>query len=366
MAPHSAPTRQASRRGFTIIELLIVISIIAILLTLTVRVVGAFITAARESATQTTIRKIQGLISSRGEALHRLEMRSNFVESSIEYNNRPEVTQISNVNLKKILAKKLIAKRYFPQVYEDLALFDELNPSRKNKLSDRSKSSVSNPEILYEFLATVNVLGDPVGTDTFSSTEIADVDLKGVPQADGNPSFIDAWGKPLRFYRWPTRLFRIDDQSANNKKSAYWLPPPPPVPNSNVNPIDLTRTRLLFSTLPTFSGNIQSDLSRDPDDPLRLCTAFNPYKDSSAAPYDIDFERYGSGYHTPGTYHIMLIVSAGPDNKLGMFEPDGSSPGDVANIGRFAASEMTDTNSDAYYGYMEDNITYLNVRAGGK
>ena len=42
----------------------------------------------------------------------------------------------------------------------------------------------------------------PVGVDAFLEQEIADTDN------DGLPEFVDAWGNPLRFYRWPTRLIK--------------------------------------------------------------------------------------------------------------------------------------------------------------
>src|SRR5262245_11327890 len=56
------PKSKMARRAFTMIELLVVITIIAILMALSVQVVGAFLTQARSTATETTIRKIHGVL----------------------------------------------------------------------------------------------------------------------------------------------------------------------------------------------------------------------------------------------------------------------------------------------------------------
>jgi hypothetical protein len=57
--------------------------------------------------------------------------------------------------------------------------------------------------------------------------------------------------------------------------------------------------------------------------------------------------------HTPATYHILLVISAGPDGVLGLFEPD-----DVANNGHLG--QIKDSNA------LNDDIVSLSIRAGGK
>src|SRR5262249_53581084 len=80
--PHSALRRRAS---FTIIELLVVITIIAVLATITLGVVGGLLGQARDTATKATLSKIQGLIDSRNQALQRLIMRNGFLTGSPEF-----------------------------------------------------------------------------------------------------------------------------------------------------------------------------------------------------------------------------------------------------------------------------------------
>jgi prepilin-type N-terminal cleavage/methylation domain-containing protein len=317
------------RRGFTIIELLVVVVIIAVLMTLTIYVVGSFVTQAREAATQATIRKIQSMLNQRAEALQRMLKRKGYLDGSNEFLTTGRALantySISNAQLQRILATKLIYRKYFPQQLSEVDL--TLQPTFQGV------SSASSGEILYDFLTQANVLGDlPIGTDAFTPNEVRDTDGNGLLE------FVDAWGNPLRFYRWPTRLFR--PAGYGNGAS----------PNS----IDITNARVLISTLPSFTGNPQYDLSRDPEDPLRLCTMFHT---NATNPLNIEFEdafaSAGVYMNTAGTYHVMLVVSSGPDGILGLYEPN-----DTTSKGHLAA--VRDTND------LADDITFLSHRAGGK
>ncbi|WP_206107865.1 type II secretion system protein [Paludisphaera rhizosphaerae] len=61
-------------------------------------------------------------------------------------------------------------------------------------------------EMLYALLVEgQGLLGSIFNADDFSDREVKDTD------GDGLPEFVDAWGKPLQFYRWPT-LYHSDTQ----------------------------------------------------------------------------------------------------------------------------------------------------------
>jgi len=300
------------RLAFTLIELMVVITIIAILATLTLQVVGGLVGQARETATKTTISKIQGLLNQRGQALQRLTMRKGFLTGSAEYQNDAGLAA-GNANLQAVLATKDLQRKYFPQI-----LLDVTNSGLYPQIFQNSLAS--NPEILFNFLTASNVVGDsPIGTDTFSAQETKDAD------GDGLPEFIDAWGNPIRFYRWPTRLFR----SGGVNNSGQLQP---------ITQTDVSYVQQLFTTLPVFTGNLMNDLARDPDDPLQSCTAVPGFE---------------SNYHTPATFHVFLVVSAGPDGVLGLYEPD-----DGTLNGRLGA--VKDPTA------LNDDIISLNIRAGGK
>ncbi len=53
-------------------------------------------------------------------------------------------------------------------------------------------------EVLYALLVDgLSPLGSAFSRDDFTSREVQDTD------GDGLPEFVDAWGEPLQFFRWP-------------------------------------------------------------------------------------------------------------------------------------------------------------------
>jgi prepilin-type N-terminal cleavage/methylation domain-containing protein len=65
-------------------------------------------------------------------------------------------------------------------------------------------------EMLYALLVEgQGLLGAVFNADDFSDREVKDTD------GDGLPEFVDAWGKPLQFFRWPV-LYHSDAQRGQN------------------------------------------------------------------------------------------------------------------------------------------------------
>jgi hypothetical protein len=64
--------------------------------------------------------------------------------------------------------------------------------------------------MLYALLVEgQGLLGSTFNADDFSDREVQDTD------GDGLPEFVDAWGKPLQFFRWPC-LYHSDAQRGQN------------------------------------------------------------------------------------------------------------------------------------------------------
>jgi prepilin-type N-terminal cleavage/methylation domain-containing protein len=350
-----------SRSGFTLVEIMMVVTIIAILMTLTVKVVGAFLDQARSTATQSTLSKIQSLMNSRRQAFDRLTQRKGFFTTTPEY-----VFAQANYSTAaaKPVASKLLQMKYFPQSANDLNFlmfqvyvgnptaqlqFANMYPKLFQPFVQPAPSAISsfvaplvatnslgnpptNQEILYNIL-TENVLGDsPLGTDSFSATEVVTEPPISTPVTNGLPYFIDAWKGPIKFYRWPTRLFRSGGTGIA------------------ISPNDVLNAKLVFAALPVFTGNLQTDLARDPDDPLQSCTAI------------VNFESLyvNAAFHTPATFHMPLIVSAGPDGILGMAQPDALDDTSVTPpvLGRLASVISQDA--------LTDNLVSASIKAGGK
>lgn len=329
------------RCGFSLVELLMVVAVIGILAVLALRVTGGLMGQAKVSATTATILRVQGLLDERMQAtMRRLDQATELSLLGPDYDkifgtgslNNLSATASYDKGLTLVLARKNILRRVFPQRYEDTGV---TRPEPPN--------SAESAELLYAALTSAPVFGiAPVPTDYFATSEVGDTD------ADGRPEFIDAWGQPLRFYRWPTRLIR----PAGFPFSGGEPVAVPPVPSS------LGPAALLNSSLPTGAA-----LNTDPDDPRGLTA--RP-KWSGAAVFESGtVGNYSDAYHTLRTYHQALLVSCGPDGALGLNEPT-----DTADFG-FLAKFPFDPNNPgvilpAALDALTDNITNLNIRAGGK
>ena len=88
----------------------------------------------------------------------------------------------------------------------------------------------------------------------------------------------------------------------------------------------------------------------DGDDPLGIApitTATDPF-----TPFTEEFRLWRM--HTIDTYHVPLVVSAGEDGSLGLFEPT-----DSASFGYLAQPDPANLDD------LVDNVTNLNIRVGG-
>ena len=327
------------RAGFTIIALLVVITIIGLLMSIGMASYGVIIGGVRERATRTTLSKIQSLIDSRAQAFNRRYIKSYSVTSSPE---RILTGQSLSGSAADIAAMKLLEAKWFPQSGTDLLdtgitingriVMRQMSSLYPNFVTPTGYKTVTNPELFYDFLTQEASLGNPTGRVDFDAREVNDHDLNGLP------CFIDGWGNPIRFYRWPTRLFRPQGQTAGG-----------------VAPIltkaDLTNAMLVISSLP---GNIPmadgaTDLGRDPDDPLRtLWAATQPI-----GLENMTFPGTSITGPTPSTWWTFMAVSAGPDGVLGLYEPD-----DNANFGNLAAVKDPQA--------LSDDIVSFSMKTGGK
>ena len=425
----------AKSNGFTLLELLIVITIIGVLMGLSVSVMFGITSQAEEAATITTVRKIDALLQQRIEAFDRsftgnrkLAAVSNMgllLASQNIYDVRDEV--------KEILAKKALFRFEFPQRMDErrfgdpnavvnavptaipstifravaaptarqqLIIEGNLTPN-EDQIRDRvilnwskHRPETESAALLHFSLLTSGSFGvGAVDGDRFTSSEVADTD------GDGLPEFVDAWGQPLRFYRWPTRL--IDIKAPNPFVPVLSLP----ADNTDTRVIagpERELASLLFKglsppPLPLPHGVTPRDLLlTDPDDAVgRLYSELERLDGTLGSAFSVEFNE--GKYHTPETYHTPLIVSAGKDEALGLYEPtdidydvNGNSAGDpgeetaagyidnsfqgiLGNLaqykGTFVTNDgnaITETPSAAVRDQVLDNLSNRNRRAGGR
>jgi hypothetical protein len=239
----------------------------------------------------------------------------------------------------------------------------------------------------------------------FDTEAPASADLKGVEVADtdgdGLMEIVDAWGQPLRFYRWPTRLFRPALNSALTTPQVgitNWnttTPAPAPTPASL---LVRSMPRLpLFSwaaSTPYTAGTIIQPATAVQNNVLNVMiyqcagagtsggtepgvggsTPWGPtgppagvnFNDGNVTwtpvldPLGIDSDDPNglanatvvneSTFHTWSTYHVTLIVSCGTDGLLGLYEPY-----DTTNFGTLAQPQYVNNAFDL--NDMYDNIT---------
>jgi len=343
------------RSGFTLIELLVVMGIIAIVAGLSFVAATSFLTNARENATEVTIKKVDAILQDRMTALtNYCEESDRRCTSSLGLPSRPpsyilplnvspmktqmdvfrEAIQRGDYKLVKILklkGKKDFFRRIMPMTFEEADMdLDGKTDVTNNQgvLVDVStlsslghKSETESAEVMYWFLTNGPQVGNaPVGTGDFLEREIGDTD------GDGLLELLDGWGRPLRFYRWPTRLIR-QPVSGNPQDS---------IADFSKASINVTAASYLISTLPPLSV-----LMSDPDDPTAaLTTAYTP-------------EVFEKNLHTMRTWHAPLIMSVGEDGENGLHEPE-----DFLNFGQLAQPKNLPD--------IEDNISNLFLRTGGR
>lgn len=328
------------RRGVTLIELLITMAIMAIISAAILGTASAAMESARRSRTQQLITKIHGLLL---EHLASYETRRLAIDPAIVYAidsyvasaTTPQMLALRNVERGQMLADaRLIAVRelmkmempdtaadvhHVPQV---LATVPTLNAAYRRMRTTASQNANDTAECLY--LTVMKATGDGEARTLFAKQDIGDTD------EDGAPEFIDGWGEPIKWIRWPSGLVSdLQPIDANGNRASDPLDP-------------FRRDRQL-------AGNAEQSPSISVYPP-RLATAVNDniryrYKLTVGPPNRSAFRL------------VPLVYSAGPDGAPAFLvaKNDGRQPLDPFRImsdGTQAGAVDAATASDA-----KDNIT---------
>lgn len=210
--------RGASRRGVTLIELLITMTIMAIIAAAILGTAAAAIEGAREKKTQSLITKIHTLLMERYASYEtrRIDVAPSIVQAIdnwVSLAATPADIQARSVARGQMLADarllglRELMKKEMPDRWSDVQYVPLLltkAPPLAETYYRRYQQIQSHPEVgTYQsaeclYMVIMMATGDGEARTLFSKQEIGDTD------GDGAPEFLDGWGNPIRWLRWPS------------------------------------------------------------------------------------------------------------------------------------------------------------------
>lgn len=216
---------RAARRGFTLIELIVVMSILAVLVTLTVAAISKFTGGAQRSATRSTMQRLETMLRKQIETT----------------NDRARKMAVPDVVLKfagddperaKVIWLKLKLRQKYPTTFAEV--FNPIVPEvprvqayveylRQHGITAanynlvQAQGDLSKPagwaagaQSAVCFLMALRVGPDAISEDELSiGGSTATVDFTIPPPTNLPPGpfkvpcLVDAWGTPITFCRWP-------------------------------------------------------------------------------------------------------------------------------------------------------------------
>ena len=220
--------RGSARRGVTLIELLITMTIMAIIAAAILGTAAAAIEGAREKKTQSLITKLHTLLMERYASYEtrRIDIKQPLLDKINTQYADPSKSRERGHALAdlRLLAVRELMKYEMPDRWTDV-VNGPLNSSNPRGTLQANPTVLAgspplsktyhrrlqnlNPNATFDditrhqgaeclYLAVMNATGDGEARTLFSKQDIGDID------GDGAYEFHDGWGYPISWVRWPT------------------------------------------------------------------------------------------------------------------------------------------------------------------
>jgi prepilin-type N-terminal cleavage/methylation domain-containing protein len=264
LPPRPAP--RALRPAFTLVELLVVITILAILASMMLFALAGAQENAKQARTQGTIAKLNTLIMQKYESYRTRRVPVDVTTLSASLGYTASLGNVKGPAKARLNALRELMSLEMPDDFRQIedatstqnpkppvtpkflgslpALSRKYYTALKNARQQHSNWDSMKHEQTAEclYMIVTRGLDDPDVLEQFSSGEIGDTD------GDGLPEFIDGWGHPIKFLRWAPR-FSSPLQSWDESAS----PATPPAGRDPFDPLGVDpNNSTSFHTFPLF------------------------------------------------------------------------------------------------------------------
>ena len=199
------------RSAVTLVELLVTIVIMAIIGTTIVGASRVAMEGAREAKTKTMITKLHTLVLERYESYQtrRVEFNQWFQQEldNLSVNSRDRGMILADARL---LAIRELMKLEMPDRWLDMDDPVIVNRSSLAQAFWRRRAQLPPPTEQHQgaeclYMIVMMSTADGEARTLFSQQDIGDTD------EDGAPEFLDGWGNPIKFIRWPAGFVAQSD-----------------------------------------------------------------------------------------------------------------------------------------------------------
>jgi len=270
LSPAPRPQSPAPRAAFTLVEMLVVVTVIGIMAAMTLGALQLARESSREQATKATIAKLNNII---------LRQYDSYKTRRVPIRIPPGTTPRQSAEI-RLAAIRDLMRMEMPERWNDVSDAPGLLPHIGVPLQEpallqlyRAKYGGTNPPknpdnfSHAKCLFMIVSMGNPEAMEQFHQSEIA------VDPEDGWQYFVDGWGKPIYFLRWAPGCSSYSDIQSGNAATD-----PDPFDTRRVDPAGFHLIPLIYSFGRSGADNVEvendvhfRDPNTSPNVPTTIC-----------------------------------------------------------------------------------------------